>query len=79
MRGRRSFSSSAERSRIIAVTVLFKQRQITAHCYMIPSSAAPLSEISFILLVISEIQLASVPLLSTESTVYGWMLSETVW
>lgn len=31
------FSTSIERSRIIAVTILFKQKQITAHCCMIPS------------------------------------------
>ena len=33
-------------SSVIAVTVLFKRRQITAHCWMPPSSTAPLSEIS---------------------------------
>lgn len=36
-------------SSVIAVTVLFKKRQITAHCFMLPSSTAPLLEISSIL------------------------------
>ena len=45
-RRRGIFFTSSERSSVISATFLFRRRQITAHCYMPPSSAAPLSETS---------------------------------